>query len=516
MTVTLLTSKDILERTGISRATLNNYISWGIVARPDVLAPEPKDGSAPRIGYFPEAVVKRIEEIQRLKKEGWSIQRITEHFGGTKAAPGIEPAPRTATPKAPAASPGSRTPLDSVLLSGLSIDAIANPAYMLNRDFEVIWLNDAIRAGASSNLVSLPPDAVSHGIFQFLLQSVPADATARRGILRFHLGLAKQLGVEFAQLCREIPPEEQAGLERLYREAEQIDYGLVAQAAIPAGRPEARPPLSVYAVQFQQGILFLYAPSGSPAQEPSALLGPSKGSPAEGSRKRVAALDHVAVLVTDLQDVARLWSELPPEEYFELANQVWQAADPIFRRHGAMQGKHPGEGMVWYFFPQAGSNYLLDAMTAAHELRHAVRRLSKEWQLRKGWATELHMNTGIDEGQEWLGTWKSGTHVELTMLGDTLARAARISGYARGGAVWVTRNLVAKVGLEERKRLKYGVHRTDKDGREAFVPQVFSRLENLHGWQPTPADSAENGRLPITELIDITGVPDRSGGHGLS
>ena len=50
----LLTSKEIIERTGISRATLNNYISSGLVARPQVLPPNPQDGGAPRIGYFPD------------------------------------------------------------------------------------------------------------------------------------------------------------------------------------------------------------------------------------------------------------------------------------------------------------------------------------------------------------------------------------------------------------------------------------------------------------------------------
>src|SRR3954469_4946619 len=86
MNSTLLNSKDLLERTGISRATLNNYISWGIVPRPQVLPPGPQDGAAPRIGYFPEDAVKRIADIQRLKKEGWDMKRISQHFGGAQDA----------------------------------------------------------------------------------------------------------------------------------------------------------------------------------------------------------------------------------------------------------------------------------------------------------------------------------------------------------------------------------------------------------------------------------------------
>ncbi|MBE7941213.1 MULTISPECIES: hypothetical protein [Ramlibacter] len=84
----MLSSKDILERTGISRATLNNYISYGLVPRPQVLPPEPGDAGAPRLGYFPDDTVERVETIQRLKREGWSLGRILDHFGA--AAPEME------------------------------------------------------------------------------------------------------------------------------------------------------------------------------------------------------------------------------------------------------------------------------------------------------------------------------------------------------------------------------------------------------------------------------------------
>src|SRR3954468_7441530 len=86
----MLSSKEILERTGISRATLNNYISAGLIPRPDVLPPDPQDGGAPRIGYFPDDTIERIETIQRLKREGWSLGRILESFADTGTAP--EPA----------------------------------------------------------------------------------------------------------------------------------------------------------------------------------------------------------------------------------------------------------------------------------------------------------------------------------------------------------------------------------------------------------------------------------------
>lgn len=90
----MLSSKEILERTGISRATLNNYISAGLIPRPSVLPPDPQDGGAPRIGYFPDDTIERIESIQRLKREGWSLGRILERF----SAPPAKAAPARPTP----------------------------------------------------------------------------------------------------------------------------------------------------------------------------------------------------------------------------------------------------------------------------------------------------------------------------------------------------------------------------------------------------------------------------------
>ncbi|HYF07546.1 MAG TPA: MerR family transcriptional regulator [Acetobacteraceae bacterium] len=103
----MLTSKEIIERTGISRATLNNYIASGLVARPEVLPPGPEHGDAPRIGYFPDDTIARIQAIQRMKRDGWTMARIAEHFakGGTAA-----PTQLPARPDAPVHAPPSPEP----------------------------------------------------------------------------------------------------------------------------------------------------------------------------------------------------------------------------------------------------------------------------------------------------------------------------------------------------------------------------------------------------------------------
>ena len=76
----LITSKEILLKTGISRATLNNYITMGIIPRPMVMRPKDEIGRIKKIGYFPYEVLGRIETVKRLKKQGLSMGEIRSRF----------------------------------------------------------------------------------------------------------------------------------------------------------------------------------------------------------------------------------------------------------------------------------------------------------------------------------------------------------------------------------------------------------------------------------------------------
>ncbi len=97
-------------------------------------------------------------------------------------------------------------------MPSLSFGEIAYPAYLVNSRFEVVWLNDAAGSAAWPNFVPMPPVAVSHGVFQYLLkgqsQSVAIAPESRAAILRLHLGLARQRGASLSDLCREIPQGE--------------------------------------------------------------------------------------------------------------------------------------------------------------------------------------------------------------------------------------------------------------------------------------------------------------------
>ena len=64
----MLTSKQILDATKISRATLNNYIGLGLLPKPIIRKPGPGEGRARQIGYFPDECLALVQIIQKFKK----------------------------------------------------------------------------------------------------------------------------------------------------------------------------------------------------------------------------------------------------------------------------------------------------------------------------------------------------------------------------------------------------------------------------------------------------------------
>src|SRR5262245_2510081 len=81
----MISSKELLEKTGISRATLNNYISSGLLSKPLVQQVSGESSGAKLLGYFPDSALERIELIQQLKKEGLSMGDIIARLSGAAA-----------------------------------------------------------------------------------------------------------------------------------------------------------------------------------------------------------------------------------------------------------------------------------------------------------------------------------------------------------------------------------------------------------------------------------------------
>jgi len=317
----MISSKEIIEKTGISRATLNNYIKLGILPRPLVKKPEDARTRAKKIGYFPETVIERILIVKKMKKNGSFMEDI------------------------------------------------------VNRLHETI-------------------NSTEEGLLKLTINN-------------------------------------------------------------------------------------LHCPD-----------------------QRIPSLVSFSVLVADLQDSVRICADLPPEEYFELINQVWKCIEGSFKKYYGLYGKHAGDSMVYYFLKDKDSNYLMNSIYCALELREKVKKLGMEWKARKGWFHDLYMNIGINEGQEYFGAIVHSPGIEFTAFGDSVNYAGRLSDFARYGSIWTTKNMISKLSIEERKKIRFGIRRKEHD-REIIIENMFSRVMDLF-----PDDNLRYRKfmdithLPVTEILD--------------
>jgi class 3 adenylate cyclase/DNA-binding transcriptional MerR regulator len=481
----MISSKELLDKTGISRATLNNYINKGLIARPSVHRPDMDISTAKQMGFFPELTAERIRDIQRLKKEGYSMDEIAQKLAGSGAAVAKPEAPTEASPVAPPVAPEARRNSENSK-SGflhLTLDEIPHPAYMVNYSLEVAWLNELARDRIFPQLEAMPANNADRSVFLLLQQAwASASAEDREEIVRLHVALAKPRTsrASLTQNCRAISGDLANLVDRLYEATPAAPNRGIYQhvIAMPDGAGK-RSLWNVHASFFREGVLLVFVPEGETSSTLLDFLSRRDLVIRNLLRERLPVLTPLAVMVADLQNSVTICSELPPEEYFELINQIWSTMGPIFRRYYGTHGKHVGDGMVYYFFPQPDSQYASNAIQCAREVQRAMQRISKDWQIRKNWLNDLYLNTGLHEGQEWLGTFQTETSVEFAVLGETINQAARLSDFARRGEIWATKGLISKLAPDDRKAVEFGIPRYYEDGTERFVRESYALISSL-------------------------------------
>jgi class 3 adenylate cyclase len=383
-------------------------------------------------------------------------------------APELAAAPRTEAPGLPR----------------LTVADSDEAAYLVDERFRLVWWNEAARRSDRSPIA--PGLVAGASVFQQLLPRAAAEGG--EVLLRFHLQAARARGAGASELFEGLPPAEAQRLEAAYRELPRpAAPGLVAQALLP--RRADLPASWIHAVHFHQGVLFVLRP-------PEA----GEAAPGEAAAPAAPMLTPVAVLAMVLQDAGGLWVRLAAEEYFELLNEVGAELDAIFRRHQGHAPAPAGEARACYFLPAAAGNHLWNALSAAHQAREAMRQVSQRWQVRKGWDLELHLNIGIDEGQDWLGALTAADRTELRVLGDAASHAAHLARCGRAGTILLTRNLVGKLPREQRQRLTYGAPRLDGSHAEAPLLFTFARLADVAAPGAAPPAVAD---LAVAELIDL-------------
>ena len=522
----MLTSREVMRETGISRATLNNYIALGILPRPIVGVAGPGSGSVRRIGYFEDFVIDRIHDVQRLKREGLAMTDIAARFTGqeqdtqasampsdARVANGErEASARTYDFKPRASAEPVPAPAPNVIMPGrplrLTVDDIPHPSYMVNNNFELEWWNTEAANDVFRRRQGLEAESEARNVFRLLLEAPEAgESSDWTEVLRLHIGVAKNrlTASSFGKLTPQVGAENAALLSSVYEETDAIAKRHIMQAPVNLrnhlGDLVA---YDLYATFFREGVLFTYLPRGEEAESLLDLLARREQVIRDLLKKRMPALTHLAVLVADLDHSKKLATELPPEEYFRLVNDIWGAMELVFRSYYGTHGKHLSDGLVYYFFPQPDCNYVMNAIHCARELQETMRRISREWQARRNLLNEFRLNIGLDEGHEWFGSFNTSTTLDFTVLGQTVDDARRLAQLAGDGSIMATKEMIGILNPEERARVHYGVRRSDARGNEMMIPETYAQVADLIDLSdPSAMYLTGIGNLAVAEIADV-------------
>ena len=386
----------------------------------------------------------------------------------------------------------------------LTLDDIPHSAYMVNCNFELVWYNEAARQNVLG-FNTPPPGSESRTIFLMLLDASSGKSSACRSeLLRLHIVFAKARLSKASMhgIVKNLDGRLTALIDKLYDQSDVVTgQTLVEVPYTRDGDTGGSASWRVFGIYFREGILIVHIPSGQADSSLLEFLARRDVVIRNLLRKRLPVLTPFAVMVADLQHSVKICSELPPEEYFELINEIWSTMAPVFRKYYGTHGKHVGDGMVYYFFPQPDSNYIFNTLACAQEVKLEMRKISARWQQRKNWLNELYLNIGLHEGQEWLGTFQSTNIVEFAVLGDTINHAARLSDFARSGTIWATKNFVSKLTADERSRIEYGINCRDEGNREHFVMSSYSQIGALVDLTSGRYEKLRDiSTLPVTEI----------------
>jgi class 3 adenylate cyclase len=364
----------------------------------------------------------------------------------------------------------------------VTIADINSPAYLINHNFEIEWINKYAEDLIFNRDIKSIVDVESRNIFRMLLhEDIQKDLDNWKEVLLLHLTILQNRLQEnkFHTIYEGITESKTKLLRDLFAEKSLSSLSNLYHLPVTVVKTdESRSSYWVHTMSFREGTFFVYIPTDSINTALMDMLSQRSKIINELLKNRMPSLVSLCVLLADLQDSVKISAELLPAHYFELINELWQAVGPTFEKYQGVYSKHAGDGMLYYFINRPGVKYLMNAVNCAFEIREVMKELSSKWRLRKGWNNELFLNMGINEGQEFFGTIQSSNTIDFTALGDTINIAGRLSDLAHDGEIWTTKNLISRLTQDERNMIRFGVHHENRSGK-IFIRNSFSRISDI-------------------------------------
>ncbi len=387
-----------------------------------------------------------------------------------------------------------------------AVTQIGYPAYMVNRNWDIEWINDRAEELIFGRAIRKIQNIEDRHFFKLLFTTpVREMVTDFEAFVKSHLPLIQgDLPLPSRNpILMTLRGESLNWLERLWpRETHKLPPVDSREETLRFRQASVQGYHRVAAI-FREGILIIWIPGVINLTPIVDLLTGRQQVIADLLIHKLPTLQSMAVLVADLQNSVKICADLPPEEYFELITDIWTRLEHPFRQFGGNAGKHVGDGVVRYFLAKrdAAAVHTLNALLCADAIRRCMTEIDAAWKGKKNWQNHLVLNMGLHDGREWFGYIPSLPAPEFTALGDTVNIAARLTGVSRNGALWITKQALSSLPVEVMDHIIFGIRRgTGAD--EHFLPKTYSRVIDLpdHDRIPKAADIAN---LAVTEIVRV-------------
>jgi hypothetical protein len=157
-----------------------------------VRRPGPEQKGVKQIGYFPLSVLENILKVKLLKQQGNSMDEIAGMFQENSAEEILdipekeEPFVEMSRPEKTTPPPIRRRVSDSELK--VTIADISSPAYLINHNFEIEWINTPAEEYVFNSNIKQIVDVDSRNIFRLLLnEELRKSLSNWKEILLLHL-----------------------------------------------------------------------------------------------------------------------------------------------------------------------------------------------------------------------------------------------------------------------------------------------------------------------------------------
>ncbi len=152
-------------------------------------------------------------------------------------------------------------------------------------------------------------------------------------------------------------------------------------------------------------------------------------------------LREASVFFADIRGFTSMSERLEPAQVLGVLNRYFERVVPIIEEHEGYLDKFIGDAVVVVFNgPIDQPDHAERATRCAIALQEEVRRLNEANAFPE--VGELAVGAGVATGPLVAGNVGSREHMEYTVIGDTVNLAARLTGHAPAGAVWVNQGNV--------------------------------------------------------------------------